>query len=350
MQIILQYSARTITMEEDTLFAVVGALQPVALKLGGGLVQGLPIGAWDIAISFQNSRERPLQAWRPWSRKSNFPSWSWAGWTGTPHWKWMPYSSSNFTGPAENFLRNNTWITWLVYHHGKRVPLDLASETSTKDAEILEQGPAPGMNGATLATIRAKKQFPQLRISPLLPLKYSVIAPYPFLLFCSVSVHLHLAPWRTMDDEFGNPDNLKRISFSRYGFEIGLDELVLRDQKGRPCGKLRLDTNDFDYDNTIMELVLLSEISDWGFEHPFLILQDKFLPTRRHSIASQRWRLRIRGNLTDAPDWMVCDAYWVMLVQRKGNVYERRGHGAVVKAAVDASFPPGPQWKEFLLA
>lgn len=338
--IILKYSARSITKEEDTIFAVVGALQPVALKLGGGLVQGLPTGAWDIAISMQNFPQNPRYAWKPWVRKPNFPSWSWAGWNGMPNWKWSRFSSFDSLAPAENFLQDQTWIVWFKYQHGRTLLLAEASETSTRGAHVFKGGPLS-------PTARAKKQFPKLKTSRVTPSNCYLTKPYPLLLFFSVSVHLKLTPWRS---RYGNSDARKREAQRLFGFNLGLDELILRDHKGRACGKLGLDTDDHKYDNVVVELVVLSEASDWGFNHPFLRLaEDMSSPMDLESIADQNWRKRIRGRITDAPEWMVCEAYWVMLVEWKENVYERRGHGAIVKAAVDSSFPPGPQWKEIIL-
>src|SRR5271156_2354579 len=134
--IIENYSARLITKEEDKISAVLGALQSVAPQLGGGLLQGLPIGAWDIAILFQNFRGQSARSWKPWIRKPNFPSWSWAGWNGPPDWRWQQAGSYESPNAVENFLDNLTWIVWFNYQHGESDLLIGASETSTEGVKI----------------------------------------------------------------------------------------------------------------------------------------------------------------------------------------------------------------------
>lgn len=45
-----------------------------------------------------------------------------------------------------------------------------------------------------------------------------------------------------------------------------------------------------------------------------------------------------------------CDYYWVMLIEWNNGIAERRGIGPVYKNAPEKSFPPGPVWKQIVLA
>lgn len=152
-------------------------------------------------------------------------------------------------------------------------------------------------------------------------------------------MRLTLDPFpRPSPEEVGESSN--RVHHAR-------SEQALRDRLGVRCGKLRPDTAEFrESGPSPVELVLLSEMSDYHYPRPFQRkvddqdLDDADLPP----VAGQPWRPSVAD-----PSYRVCDAYWVMLVQWHGDVYERRGLGAIVKSAVDNSLPPGPVWKEVIL-
>jgi len=343
--IIGAYSRRSITEEADTISAITGALMPLARQLGGGLLQGLPIGAWDIVISFQNSSEYFGGVWNGWVRKPDFPSWSWAGWKGRPVWErtspdWSaepaPQTPAAFQS-ADDFLTTMTLIVWFKHQHGSTVLLAEASETSIRAAETRKTEPSA-------VNARAKKCFPKLRTSRITPSNHYLIKPYPLLIFFSVSVNLELAPWRSKNSE--QEYGLKLIgSVERFGYSVRPSELILWDCKGQACGKITPDTDDHNFSTDNVELVILSEVSDYLYPHPFQRKKENTSP--RHdfaALANQPWR-----SSKARPDYQICEAYWVMLLEWKEDVYERRGHGAIVKAAVDSSFPPGPVWKEIVL-
>lgn len=44
------------------------------------------------------------------------------------------------------------------------------------------------------------------------------------------------------------------------------------------------------------------------------------------------------------------DYYWVMLIEWDNGIAERRGIGQIYKTAAEKSFPPGPVWKQIVLA
>lgn len=161
--ILVAYSLRSLTKEDDAISAITGALMPLAARVGGGLLQGLPIGAWDIVILFQNKPENQGDPWTGWERRCGFPSWSWAGWKGKPLLaETAPDWSAAASSPeakdfecADEFLRTLTWIVWYRYQHGRTTILSEASETPVQAKQFNQVDP-------TTLKERAKKLFPTL--------------------------------------------------------------------------------------------------------------------------------------------------------------------------------------------
>jgi hypothetical protein len=72
--LVYQYTSRNLSDATDALNAFSGILHLFQTALGGEMISGLPEGYLDIALLWApNGRG---------TRNENFPSWSWAGWTG----------------------------------------------------------------------------------------------------------------------------------------------------------------------------------------------------------------------------------------------------------------------------
>jgi hypothetical protein len=103
MCILSYYSRRVFTNQEDTLFAIAGISRRISIKMKCKFFQGLPTCAFDIFLLFSGSMLR---------RRKIFPSYSWAGWSG----------SINIHSPA-SANEQNSWLsihTWIIWY--KRSP------------------------------------------------------------------------------------------------------------------------------------------------------------------------------------------------------------------------------------
>ena len=103
--VVQDYSRRRLTFEDDWIRAFAGATEALGATFPGGLVYGLPIFFFDIAILWQPVRKL--------ARRPNHPSWSWVGWKGKVEcWKsW----GKHYAGIYRQSNRYSDWVT--------RVPL-----------------------------------------------------------------------------------------------------------------------------------------------------------------------------------------------------------------------------------
>lgn len=74
-----RFQLRHLSNEQDALNAMAGIMTRVAARARTDMVSGLPLYVFPLALCF-NRRFTLL------SRRSCFPSWSWAGWKGEPMW------------------------------------------------------------------------------------------------------------------------------------------------------------------------------------------------------------------------------------------------------------------------
>lgn len=98
--LVQDYSRRQLTFETDTMRAFAGATNIMGSRFPGGMLHGLPVFYFDIAL-----------LWQPESaitRRIGQPSWSWTGWKGAVacQQRWQPHFAGLYcdTGTSEDWL------------------------------------------------------------------------------------------------------------------------------------------------------------------------------------------------------------------------------------------------------
>ncbi|KAK3990487.1 heterokaryon incompatibility protein-domain-containing protein [Cladorrhinum sp. PSN332] len=289
---LMYYTQRVLTNNSDALRALEGIMRRFTLKMGYRMLQGMPIGSFDLFILFSGTNLH---------RRPAFPSYSWAGWVGGVDVHCWHVTNLN------EWLKDRTWIIW-----HKRSPSGVVS--LVWDPAANESFPVKDM---TFQGYRQRTRFrcPMRRISTLRIAPSENMKPsagvvdqgtpspsymYPLLQFWTLAVFLRLEIVDVFQPQgrlFGN------------GYEVGWN--------GKECGTVRLDgfvarTSFFERSDEQFEVLILSETG--------------------------------RGE-TDTGGGF----YNVMLIEWIGGVAERRGVGEIVKEGVSQSFAPGPVWKEVLL-
>lgn len=109
--LVFDFSRRKLTYPEDSLKAISGIFAVLSSRFGWRFVAGMPSHLLDHALLWRLASPNRL-------RNSNFPSWSWAGWTGQSHWNFQ-----NFIHPLWTESEN---------HNAQLIPLQA-------DIEILQE-------------------------------------------------------------------------------------------------------------------------------------------------------------------------------------------------------------------
>ena len=98
--LVQHYSARKLTYEEDAVRAFAGATEIMGSTFPGGLLHGLPVFFFDIAMLWQPGANT--------ARRNDQPSWSWTGWKGGVEcWKWW---YPHYAGIYRNTGESSDWI------------------------------------------------------------------------------------------------------------------------------------------------------------------------------------------------------------------------------------------------
>ncbi|KAI1276531.1 heterokaryon incompatibility protein [Xylaria sp. FL0933] len=121
------YTERKLTKDQDILAAFSGVSNVLKSRMRAPFIHGLPSSHFDLALLWEPTRagERRVIADSP-DKKSysipDFPSWSWAGWTGP-----VAFKDNTVGGLIDNvseWIDNHTWIKWWVRDgHGDLRPL-----------------------------------------------------------------------------------------------------------------------------------------------------------------------------------------------------------------------------------
>ena len=303
--ILILYSKRLLTNDSDTLRAMAGIMRRVSEKLGYDMVQGLPAGVFDrflLFSGFDHLFHRHLHL----RRRPGFPSWSWAGWRGQlkfeyPGIRIMPWGVNQ--GDSQmSWLRDGTWIIWY-----QRLPGGLETLVWNPSNHTVQTTPRQ-----TTAQPRGGERYPTQRYtfqSNYITIPTTRTAPtpglwpngqdlrsYPILRFWTLSV------WLKIDT-------------------IGVlgEETRLLDANGEDCGHVMIDGLDESH---------LDEAA--AAEEPVELI----LLSRTDMVTLRRLRM----------------GYYVMILEWKDGVAERRGLGRIYDQCLQYTFAPGPMWKEITLA
>jgi len=297
------FQARDVRFGGDAVNAVSGILERLCDVMGTYSMEGLLVDIFPWMLIFKRSKRddsgsRRRSQFPRSERRSEFSTWSWAGWSGPIQFLAMIDQHLNQILYRQEV--SECWITW--YHSHPRAGLTkIWSPWSARDMTDFDERAESTASEALLA-----RHFPHIHTPstvPGLPVPYK---PYTVLSFHTVTVSLALNRW----DGLSLHDDSDTI-------------YALSDREGRPSGHVFVDDG-----------------SSLSSDHPHeLLLLCKF--------RGESWQLLENPDLPKAGEGE--HHYWAMLVEWTGALYERRGIGLVRQESVDRSFLPGPQWKEIVL-
>ncbi|KAI9764029.1 MAG: hypothetical protein M1840_008905 [Geoglossum simile] len=300
--ILLYYSARQLTKDSDAINGISALLKPLTIRMKARLLEGLPTSSFDMSVLFF----RRLDSLR---RRSEFPSYSWAGWAGQIMWDMQSYTWPEDEdippyGPKiprmgiRDWLNQKTWIIWYATN-GPGMP-SLLWNPDARD----------GFSEGDICYRDRNHKHPSGRQTvPTIDISARHHPMYPILQFWTTAIYLYLSTKNRPDGD-------------------SIDVEILN-HEGNPCGSVALDNAS-----------LLT-----GTTQPleFLVLSESRYRMESSSISG------LGNSDPGLEDPMACDLYWVMLVEWSNGLCERRGLGQVYQSAVESSCPPGPVWKEVAL-
>lgn len=293
-----RYSQRELTYDDDVLDAFAGISALVARRTNAKRttnvdhVYGLPASCFDWAILWQNNTSQ--------RREGAWPSWSWCGWTGgiTSMVLFDLATQSNL----DDWLRDHTWIRWIVYGQNGlpilRIPSDDTYQRSEKRFPSRDYTPVVA---ASVAEVRS--------IMELTTPTTDANGCSPFLHFATLVVHFHIIP----------PDDP-----TTWGKELEVRSYHICDASGARCGQISLPINT---SSKLDEL------------YNFIIMSDTF----RHQALSGS------GPSIDWKDWNAYNVILIKWLDENKGIAERVADGAVYREAIDKLIGQGAKWREIRL-
>ncbi|OIW26670.1 HET-domain-containing protein, partial [Coniochaeta ligniaria NRRL 30616] len=308
-RILSVFSQRHLTKDSDALRAMSGFIRRVADLLDCDFFEGLPVPAFDVFLTFRSEGYSLAR------RQGGLPSYSWVGWKGEHYTMVQGHYK---TVDLLDWMRKATWIRWYQrVQHGSTVILKPIWEDRPGRPRSEFSSPRddhPPFNRKWLDVVGNTSQYETTLSNGVNVSRFR----YPVLQFWTLIVFVGL-----------------RITNVIFG------QAKLLDKEGLICGKILLDSFDqFSATNDLFELLILSYAHPKDDEFgPFMVKLDENSYLRRLGLDSTEW---------EREEYRF---YYVMLIERDGGgVAERRGFGVMSRLAVSASCPPGPVWKEVLLA
>ncbi|RSL84307.1 hypothetical protein CEP51_004013 [Fusarium floridanum] len=294
--ILYSFTKRAFTNENDAPRAMAGIIARFGETIECQFLEGLPTAAFDLFLTFT--------AWKgSLRRRPALPSYSWTGWSG----RIWP-SSAQLRGESENaLLRDHTWIIW--YKRSASGDISLVwnpcdphfPSRDMKAVGYYER--RPFSYGRFIPT-----QLDTSRTTPTATISFSQsIPPYFILQFWTMSAFYGICDIDV---------------FNATGYLV--------DRNGAKCGSIQLDgfeETTFFESQICFEVILLSE-SGYTFESHL-----RGCSTTVYPAVTEGW-----------------DCFYLLLLEWKGGLAQRRGSGKLIMDALRNSLAPGPVWKEILLA
>ncbi|XDG01577.1 hypothetical protein ABKA04_001192 [Annulohypoxylon sp. FPYF3050] len=307
---IQEYSELQLTKQSDIYNAFAGVSRELRMRLKCDICHGLPVKYFDwLLLWFPTEHEL--------TRREEAPSWSWSGWHGgvtSQMWSWY----TRDVKAIRKALRRRTWIIWYHRH----------SHNSTRFSLVYEHGFAGARNSKNFYGGSVRKRFrldcSQTEPTPRTLTPTDISMPHPpeyffdttsmrpysgFLQFWTVSATFEISETKTpWPDRLGQSQPQRKLLgiFGKSEAELGLVAVPAAwlEKNPLPCKR---------------EFLLLCEARDVGAEN--------------------------KDRDTDDHEWR----YRVMLLESKGEYYERVTIGSIGRGDEEDSFGEGPCWKEFIL-
>ncbi|PMD22783.1 HET-domain-containing protein [Hyaloscypha hepaticicola] len=288
--ILLYYTPRVLTNQQDALLAMAGIIRRLSSKMQSRFFQGIPVAAFDTFLVFQ-SNGGLLR------RRQGFPSYSWCGWIGPVIFD-EPYEENDW-------LSDKTWIIW--YKRSSSGSTNLVWDILANETFPVADMNFVGYRRRSPFGDRHALKFPTSRTAPTQEHYFEREFPtYQILQFWTLAVYLSIS-------------NVQVFHASAF----------IRDRFGRKCGQIWMDgfeeTTFFEMKSPL-EFILLSE-------------REKERNFRDGKDIEEVYQSRRTSR-----------DYNVILLEWNEGIAERRGFGIIDKEAVERSFAPGPLWKEIFLA
>jgi len=301
-EMLVHYSRRALTHENDALRAMSGITRRFAEAMRCRFLEGIPTAVFDAFVLFRCSLGR---------RRPSFPSYSWAGWRGALDFElWDAYID------IDSWLIYRTWIIW---HERSQSGL-ITSIWNPEANEALPYGDKSDVG------YRCR---------------------HPFLPRQGLALPNHLAAVQTVPTDhvrFGRPlPAYSILQFWTLAVYFTIEDIdvfdgvaAIADLYHARCGTIWLDgfeeTTFFQESDEkgklILEFILLSE----GASEPGRT--SSFEPTRYHPATNGNYQKKFN----------------VLLLEWRDGIAERRGIGWIHQPAIESSLSPGPVWKEIFLA
>ena len=319
-QVLEIYQTRDLTDEADALNAVAGILRRVAASAETRMVQGLPADIFPLAILFLHTGRRAPR------RRKQFPSWSWCGWKGEA--SWYPFDRLDLMNSAdednefnedkelEKALRHN----WLTYHITEGTQPSELVWAPTAQQHVGDVNDALDTFRALPALVDADVKVDITSSEPTTPSSAEgpSLRDYTLLTFGTITLHYRLKTIPEGGDEEDYALDAERPTFKEYTSRTY--EISGRDDSD--CETLYADKKLLLEEDNVMKFFVLGECHNIEFPLEF----DSYC----ESIAEE-------------------PVFWVMLIRLIDGVWERRGIGQLLQAAVEDCFEPGARTERIVL-
>ncbi|KAH8802926.1 heterokaryon incompatibility protein-domain-containing protein [Xylogone sp. PMI_703] len=286
------YTERSLTNQDDVFRAMGGIMRRFSELMKCRFFQGLPTAAFDYFICFY-CKNLPLR------RRKGFPSYSWAGWIGQ-----VTIDLFDLNMTASDWLQSQTWIVW--YKRSSSGITNLVWDPEANESFPFNDMSYEGYRERSPFRPPIPLMFPTTRTRPTTDLLFDrPFPPYPMLQFWSLVVYYLISD-----------------------IDVFRGRGLLLDSAGRKCGTIYMDSfeeSDFFNSQSVVELVLLSKWNGIMFKQNW---DPIYIP------AQAGW-------------WQY---YLAMILEWDQGVAERRGIALISLTAITGSYPPGPAWREILIA
>ncbi|KAL2670211.1 hypothetical protein Neosp_014678 [[Neocosmospora] mangrovei] len=310
---LFHYSRRLLTNQNDAPRAMAGIMRRFAEALCCEFFQGIPVAFFDYFLVFQ-----PFYSFL--NRRSTMPSYSWTGWQGSVTFHATSPELYDIGIPTgylqlepeydEEWLDKATWVIWY-----KRSPSGVTSLVWDPSANTDPAGETSGYRNWSLFNDGGRRVplgIDPTQTAPSQALWFSrEPPPYPMLQFWTMSVFYNI----TDVDVFNGVADIE-------------------DCHGEKCGRVGLDAfEDLEY-------------FDFTRSFQFILLSECWAPK---SVIEETLAEEQDEDDNNAPEEDL-KYYNALLIEWQGGIAERRGFAVILQDAVETSLPPGPEWKEILLA
>jgi len=306
--LLLYYSQKELTKEQDRLNAIAGFFLRLAIRMKCEFLEGLPVATFDAIILFRVTAitdDEPLV-----ERRKHFPSYSWTGWFGIPDWDYVPdFGEERDPIESNKWLDTRTWITW--YSRTTDGILELLWDDGAQRAFRDEPSTVLGYRKRNAPPFQNDSQL-RLPTKPEKCLSPGRSREYTLLQFWTITALYSL--------NFDSPTTASIL-----------------DRYHRPCGRLLLNHELPSTVDRTYEFLVLSES-----QSPSSIFED-------HLKGRPKTSMQHSGDPATPAGLEPWDFYWVVLVIWDGEIAERRGIGQVYQSSLKSSLDPGPEWREIIL-